>query len=124
MLEKSTKVIPIIGVNIIILMMLYVGMIAINFFTEEEVVTKQTIVGINPVKKTSMFYQEPLTVLLETEKIPVLKESIETNKKEEKAYMKEQAGEENSDEIIADNVLESTEIRKSVEEKESIPTRV
>ncbi len=69
MLGNKANAVIIICANIITLLILSIGIIAINFFTEETKITKQMIVGINPMTKSSMFYQEPLTVMIEKQEI-------------------------------------------------------
>ena len=72
MLQRRKKRIHIdlICLNIIILFTINVSIILINLFTNHSVVTKESIVGINPVvaSKSIMTYNAPLTVVLENKK--------------------------------------------------------
>lgn len=87
MLGKGKKRIHLICLNIIILLIIHSSIIFINFFINHSIVTKESIVGINPVvaTKSIMTYHAPLTVVLENEKEkeiemqPKILEEIENN---------------------------------------------
>ncbi len=68
MLGKSRKAIITFGISIVILFVLCAIVVLINFFTKDSI-TKEVVVGVNPVSstKSTMSYQEPLTVILEYE---------------------------------------------------------
>lgn len=53
--------------TIVILFILCVIVVLFKFFTKDNIATKETIVGVNPVSTTKliMTYEEPLTVILE-----------------------------------------------------------
>lgn len=82
MLRKSNETTIAFCISIMIIFTLYSIVVLINFFTKDNV-TKESIVGINPINatKTIMAYEEPLTVVLEDQKkVSVLqkKETKET----------------------------------------------
>lgn len=86
MLEKNRNLAIIFCTSTITLLIIYTGIVLINFFTEEEIITKESIVGIDPVtlEKSIMIYKEPLTVVLgQQPKKAVLQEKIEESISEE-----------------------------------------
>lgn len=56
-------------ISIIILLSISVSIVLVNFFTKHNKITKEMIVGVNPVAstRTKMIYQEPLTVIIKQE---------------------------------------------------------
>lgn len=72
MLGKGKRRIHIhrICLHIIILLIINISILVFNFFANHSVVTKESIVGVNPVvaTKSIMTYHAPLTVVLENEK--------------------------------------------------------
>lgn len=94
-LGKSVKTTILFCSSIVILFTLCIIIIIINFFTKDST-TKETIVGINPVSstKSTMMYQEPLTVILDNE--------------EEKTTQPEE-NIENAEELAEEQILENQE---------------
>ncbi len=139
MLGKSKKLMGICCISVTTLLMIYASMVIINFFTENEVITKQTIVGINPVVLTQsgMAYQEPLTILLEQqEKKNIVEdkqvEEIKENKEESKIKetpkqfnQQEDIKEETTIDTIVENRIKTVveELAKTKEEKEEVLTQ-
>ena len=120
MLEKN-KNITIIGCTAIAtLCITYACMIGINFFTKEEVITKETIVGINPITstKSSMLLQESLIAELEQQEKELQKEE-ENNRKEQEDTKKEVKV--NSELSIVNN-KEETKMEQVEEFFDTVPT--
>lgn len=138
MLGKSRKIITIFCMSIVTLLMIYVSIFIINFFTEDEIIDKEIIVGINPVilPKSSMIYQEPLTILLEQQEnkdkeiaeektIEEIVENQEENKIEEmpiQLKQQEDNKQETSIDAIVENIIETVveEVAKPEEKQEII----
>lgn len=106
MLEKATKFTVMCCISIVTLLMIYVGMIIINFFMEDEITKAETIVGINPIILTQsrIAYQEPLTILLEQEE----KKNIVKEDKQVEQNVKNK--EENKNENKEESKIEETEL--------------
>lgn len=76
MLKKNKKVVMF-YISIVILFILYITVILNHFFTKDSI-TKESIVGVNPISatKSTMSYQEPLTVILEEQIVDNIEETI------------------------------------------------
>lgn len=140
MLGKSKNFTIICCISIITLLITYASMIIINVFTEDEVTTKEAVVGINPVILTQsrIAYQEPLTILLEQQEnkdkeiaeekpIEEIVENQEENKIEQmpiQLKQQEDNKQETSIDVIVENIIETVveEVAKPEEKQELIST--
>ena len=76
---KTSKRVATFYMGIVIVFTLYITVVLIHFFTKDSV-TKETIVGINPVAETTstMYEQEHLAVVIENKKTkPAIQEKRE-----------------------------------------------
>ena len=96
MFQNGKKAIITFCTTMIMVLILYVIIIIINFFTKN-CVTKESIVGINPViaTKSVMIYQKPITVILE-------------DKEKKKAFQKQDSEEilQKTEEIKEKQIIE------------------
>ena len=76
MLEKSTSIAIVFCTTIITLLIMYTSTGIVSFFSKEETIEKETIAGVTPIisTKSSMFYEEQLTIMLKSQE----KEEINT----------------------------------------------
>lgn len=124
MLEKSKNLTITFCISIVMLCILCSIVILINFFTKDSI-TKETIVGVNPVSstKSTMSYQEPLTVVLENkeEKIITQLEGKETIQNMDEPAEVQEIKEENQEQVkieIGSNFEKNNRIEvKSIEKK-------
>lgn len=114
MSEKSKILMPIYCISIIALLIIYISIVVINFFTEDDTINKESIVGINPVilTKSNKIYQEPLTILL--------KEQENKNKECKKQAEESQENKESQDE----NKIEETKIQVQQTEEDKEATKI
>lgn len=128
MLEKGRIAINTLCVNIIILFILCIGVILINFFTEDNI-AKETVVGINPINltKSTMKYEEPLVIVIdkkEKEENPKIQTEIINNDMEikiEDIYLENETIAEKDDET---EIEENLEKRESQEENVSMQNEI
>lgn len=125
MLKKSKRV-AMFCMSIVILFTLYITVILDHFFTKDSI-TKESIVGVNPISatKSTMSYQEPLTVILEEQEKQTLEqqEEIRENSQNVELTVENQEIEKEietravSEEQIVDNI-EETILRTTIDESE------
>ncbi len=139
MLGKSRRATTIFCISIVLLITFYLMVVLINFFTKDSI-TKEVIVGVNPVSstKSTMSYQGPMTVILENKQEKVItqlekeefvqniEEPVESQEIEEEnqEYVKIDVG--NSTENMEENSrIEKTEVEtKREEDKNEVSTEL
>lgn len=129
MLGKSRKAIITFGISIVILFVLCAIVVLINFFTKDSI-TKEVVVGVNPVSstKSTMSYQEPLTVILEYEgeEVVTQAEGEETVQNVDEPVEAQKIKEENQEQVKIEvgsnseknNRIEVEQIEEKAEESE------
>lgn len=129
MLGKSRKAIITFGISIVILFVLCAIVVLINFFTKDSI-TKEVVVGVNPVSstKSTMSYQEPLTVILEYEEEEVVTQARgeETVQNVDEPVEAQKIKEENQEQVKIEvgsnseknNRIEVEQIEEKAEESE------
>lgn len=126
MLEKR-KTINIFYMSIINLFILCIVIILINFFTKDNI-TKETIVGINPINliKSNIVYQEPLIIVLKEEE-KTKQEEIKIEKNQTNIIIEEEQTQKQENSILEESqnitIQEQKEI-KNEEKQEGIETKV
>lgn len=122
MLGKSKNTTIIFCINIVILFILCAIVVLINFFTKDSI-TKEVIVGINPISLTKSItsYQEPLMIILENKEKKVVThlEAEEDIKNIEKKVEVQEIEEENQEyvEIEVENNFEKNNSIEVEQEK-------
>lgn len=110
MLGSSRKLTIMFFMSITTLLVIYISIVIINFFTEDEIINKEAIVGINPIVLTnsSKIYEEPLTILL--------KEKENKNSEKEKQVKEDKKSEEESK-------MEEVQLKKQEDDKKVEETK-
>lgn len=134
MLRKSNETTIAFCISIMIIFTLYSIVVLINFFTKDNV-TKESIVGINPINatKTIMAYEEPLTVILEDKKQSSMlqkeetKETLQKNSQNTKEKVQEDIKVEtkavSQNQIDTKSEEETTEIKPQAQIQKEVETK-